>query len=275
MWTLTGFADEIGNDFGEQLSVLSELGIRHLELRSAWGVNVLNLSVEQRATAKQLLDDAGISVSSIGSPIGKINIAGDFAAHLRRMGHAAHVAHQFGAPYIRLFSFFIDAGDDPDRHRDEVIARMTALASVAEKNELIALHENEKEIFGDIPRRCVDITESVGSPNLRLIMDPANFVQCGVDPFGEAYPMMREHLAYLHIKDARFDTGEVVPAGEGDGRVRELIRALCVDGFDGFFSIEPHLGSFDAFGGFCGPQSWKRAHRAFVALLEDEGIAFQ
>ena len=77
------------------------------------------------------------------------------------------------------------AGDDPDRHRDEVLRRMRELAAVAEQAGVVLLHENEKDIYGDIPRRCLDIVESVGSDHLRLAWDAANFVQVGVRPFSE------------------------------------------------------------------------------------------
>ena len=215
------------------------------------------------------------TAASIGSPIGKIKIGRDIEPHLERMRHAARLANRFGATYVRVFSFFIEQGDDPDRHRDEVIRRMAAIARIAEEHDVVALHENEKHIFGDIPRRCVDIVESVGSPHLRLIMDPANFVQCDVHPFTDGYASMRPYLEYMHIKDAEFGADDVLPAGEGHGQVREVVRALAADGFDGFFSLEPHLGQFDAFGGMCGPELWTVAHTAFTRLLAEEAIAYQ
>ena len=275
MWTLTGFADEVSPDFTEQIALLVKLRIRHLEFRSAWKTNVLDLTEAQLSEAKSMLDTAGIGVSSIGSPIGKIKISRDMEPHLDRMRHAARLANYFGARYVRVFSFFIERGDDPDHHRDEVITRMTAIASIAQEHGVVALHENEKHIFGDIPRRCVDLVEAVNSPSFRLIMDPANFVQCDVKPYDDAYLLMRPHLGYMHIKDARFGANDVLPAGEGDGQLREVIRALCTDGFDGFFSLEPHLGQFDAFGGMCGPELWTRAYDAFTRLLDHEGIAFR
>jgi sugar phosphate isomerase/epimerase len=274
-WTLTGFADEVSPDFSEQVALLTTLGIRHLEFRSAWKTNILDLSEAQLTDAKAMLDDAGISVSSIGSPIGKIKVSGDLAPHLDRMRHAATLANYFDAKYVRVFSFFIDKGDDPDQHRDEVVRRMAAITAIAEEYGVVALHENEKHIFGDIPSRCVDMVEAVNSPSLRLIMDPANFVQCDVHPYTDAYASMRPFLEYMHIKDAKFGAKEVLPAGDGDGQVREVVRALHDDGFDGFFSLEPHLGQFDAFGGMCGPDLWTVAHTAFTGLLADEGIAFQ
>jgi sugar phosphate isomerase/epimerase len=190
------------------------------------------------------------------------------------MRHAAAVADGLAAPYIRVFSFFMPAGCDPAVHRDEVIARMRALTEVARDADLILLHENEKAIYGDVAERCLDIAESVGSPHLRLAWDPANFVQCGVRPFTDAYRLLRPHLEYIQIKDALAADGSVVVAGAGDGEVVETLRALRDDGFDGFFSLEPHLASASRVGGFSGAELFTRAWRAFTELLTAERMEY-
>ena len=274
MWTLSGFADEIDADFTTQCEVASGLGLKFLEIRSAWRVNILDLDDAQLDTMKQTLASFGLQVSSIGSPIGKIYIDEDFEPHLDRMRHAARLAQLVDAPYIRIFSFFLRPGTNPDDVRDEVLRRMGALAGVAEQAGVILLHENEKEIYGDIPQRCHDIVTSVGSPNLKLAWDPANFVQVGVRPFTEGYQLLRPHVEYVQIKDALAADGTVVVAGAGDGQVVETIRALRDDGFDGFFSLEPHLASAGALGGFSGAELFTQAWRAFTDLLTSEGISY-
>jgi sugar phosphate isomerase/epimerase len=274
MWTLSGFSDEISPEFEEQCSMVSSLGMKYLEFRSAWDVNILDLDDAQLDKAKDILAAHRLSVSSIGSPIGKIPIEEAFEPHLDRMRHAADVAHRFEAPYIRIFSFFMPAGSDTDSYRDEVLRRMTELARVAEQTDVILLHENEKEIYGDIPRRCLDIVESVGSPNLKVAWDAANFVQVGVRPFTEGFTMLRPYLEYVQIKDALLAAGEVVPAGRGDGEVVETIRELRRDGFQGFFSLEPHLSQAHALGGFSGPELFTEAWKAFTDILKSENIPY-
>ena len=135
------------------------------------------------------------------------------------------------------------------------------------------LHENEKDIYGDTPERCLDLVESVGSPALRLAWDSANFVQVGVaHPFDDGYAALRPHLEYLQVKDALSATGEVVPAGEGDGQVLLTLTALRDDGYTGFASLEPHLTDADALGGFSGPAAFGRAARAFRTLTDRIGV---
>ena len=274
MWTLSGFADEIDKDFETQLQVLGKLGVKNVEFRSAWGVNVLDLTDEQLAEVKTLLDRHGIAVSALGSPIGKIGINDPFEPHLERMRRALDVAETLQTAYIRIFSFFIPKGDDPAQYRDEVLRRMAALAAEVGNRPVVLAHENEKEIYGDIPSRCLDLIESVGSEKQRTTWDAANFVQCGVRPHTEGFAQLRPYLEYVQIKDAILASGEVVPAGEGDGEMLETLRALKADGFDGYFSLEPHLQSAGKFGGYSGADQFERAHKAFTGLLNSEGIEF-
>ena len=128
MWTLSGFVDEIDDDFAVQCRVAADLGLKYAEVRSAWGINILDLDDDQLQRVRELLAEHGLQVSSIGSPIGKIGIDDDFGPHLERMRHAAEVAQFLNAPYVRLFSFFIPEGEDPDSYRDEVLRRMRAIA---------------------------------------------------------------------------------------------------------------------------------------------------
>ncbi|AEG45253.1 sugar phosphate isomerase/epimerase [Isoptericola variabilis] len=275
MWTLSGFADEISPDLETQCSLAAELGLKYIEFRSAWDTNVLDLDDDQLARVRDVLGRHGLQVSSIGSPIGKVFLDDDAEAHLARMRHAADVARLLEAPYVRIFSFFMRPGTDPDTCRDEVLDRMAALAKVAADAGVVLLHENEKGIYGDVPRRCLDIVESVGSPHLALAWDAANFVQVGVRPFTDGYAMLRPHLEYVQIKDAIAGTGQVVPAGHGDGETVETVRALRDDGFDGFFSLEPHLGTGHSFGGFSGPELFTKAWRAFTDILDAEGVPYR
>ena len=272
---LTGFADEISADPAEQLATLAAESISHLELRSAWGTNVADLTDAELAEFRQRLDDAGVRVSAIGSPIGKIDITAPLGPELDRMRRIADVAGQFGTTLVRVFSFFIPAGQPPERYRAEAIDRMAALAEIAAGHGLVLAHENEKEIYGDRPERCAELIEAVGSPALRATFDAANFVQCGVVPHRDAYPLIRPYLVYLQVKDALAATGQVVPAGQGDGELRETLAALAASGFSGYVSLEPHLAEAGRYGGFSGAQEFRRAAAALKDLLGELSIPWQ
>lgn len=274
MFTITGFADEIAHDLDEQISFLNKLKINHVEFRSAWGAKVLDLTEEQLAEAKAKLDAAGISLSAVGSDLGKINITDPFEDHLERARHGVEVAKLFGAKYIRMFSFFIAEGDNPESFREEVLSRTHAMVELAEAGGITLLHENEKGIYGDSPQRVKDLITSIDSPNYRAIYDAANYVQTGFKPFDEAWPIVKDYVDYVHIKDATIPDAEhpigiIKPAGQGDGQYPELLSALNTDGYNGFVSIEPHLGDFDEFGGLCGPDLWTSAYDALAGILNN------
>ena len=275
MWTLSAFADEIAEDLGEQLAVLEAESIRFLDLRAAWGRNVLDLTSDDLATIRRELNARGLRVATIGSPIGKIPVTDPFPPHLARFRHALDVARVLEAPAVRIFSFYIPEGDDPARYRDEVVRRLSALVDAARGAGLTLLHENEKGIYGDVPARCLDLLTYVDDPLLRAIWDPANFVQCGVRPHAEGYAALRPFIAAVHVKDAVRATGEVVPAGQGDGELGETLRALRDSGFDGFFALEPHLLRGGAFGGFSGPALFHEAAAAFRGLLQELSVPFE
>jgi sugar phosphate isomerase/epimerase len=272
-WTLSGFGDEIDPDPVVQLAVLQALGAGHIEVRSAWNTNVLDLDNDQLGRLSTLLKERGMTVSAVASPIGKVDVSAPVDAEVSRLATGIRAAHRLGSRYIRIFSFYRGEGIAAAAIRDGVLQRMRALADLAEREDVVLLHENEKDIYGDIPERVLDIIESVGSHALRVTWDSANFVQVGVRPFTEGYAMLRPHLEYLHVKDAVAETGQVVTVGAGDGELAETLTALRDDGYSGFTSLEPHLASTNALGGFSGPVSFGEAARAFRDLTTRLGVA--
>ncbi|TFB67515.1 sugar phosphate isomerase/epimerase [Cryobacterium sp. Hz9] len=271
-WTLSGFGDEISPDPVVQIAVLQALGARHIEVRSAWNINIVDLSEAELTRLDTILRAGGMGVSAIASPIGKVDVSEPIAVEVGRLKRAIRAAQVLGTRYIRIFSFYRAEGTTPESIRDAVMVHMRALAAEAEKSGVILLHENEKDIFGDIPDRVLDIVQSVNSPALRLAWDAANFVQVGVKPFTEGYAKLRPYLEYLQVKDARMSDQQVTPAGEGDGEIQQTINALRDDGFDGFASLEPHLADTHQLGGFSGPVAFGVAGRAFDRMLLEAGV---
>ena len=276
MIRLSAFADEISPDLDQQIAVLQSENIRHVDLRGVWDTNVLDLSDEQVEHIKRALDAAGIRVAAIGSPIGKVSINSSFDDHQRRFERAIAVARFFQAPYIRIFSFYppgsaeADGNErgDPAAYRDDVLARLRELTARARAAGLILLHENEKDIYGDTAPRSVDLMRSIDDDHFQAAFDPANFIQCGEVPYPDAYASLSRWVRYVHVKDALVD-GSVVPAGDGAACWPDLLRQLREDGYDGFFSLEPHLAEAEQFRGFSGPDLFARASRALHRLLRE------
>lgn len=244
MYKISGFSDEINSAIDVQFSVLNKLGIKYFEPRGVNGKNIADLTIEEAQDLKDKMQQYSIEASSIGSPIGKIKITDDFEEHKEKLCHIIEIAKILGTKYIRVFSFFIE-NNEHEKYRDEVLYRMREMARIAEENDVILLHENEKDIYGDIASRCKEIFENVKSPALKGVFDPANFVQCEEETFPKAFNMLKENIVYMHIKDALYKDNSVTPAGYGDGKVPEIIAELKKNGYEGFYSLEPHLGSFE------------------------------
>jgi len=223
--------------------VLSRLGISYIELRSADGINVSDFTMDFAKEVKKKLDQANIRISAIGSPIGKIRIDDDFDAHLQKLSHTEQMADIFETAYIRMFSFYIPENYAAADCRSEVLFRMEAMVAEAAHNNITLLHENEKGIYGDNASRCLDLMQQFAGKHFSCTFDFANFIQCGQDP-SEAYEMLSPYISYVHVKDALFATGEVVPAGTGDGHLPEIFQKLDASGYHGFLSLEPHLANF-------------------------------
>jgi sugar phosphate isomerase/epimerase len=273
-WTLSGFGDEIDADPVIQVAVLQALGAQAIEVRSAWGVNVVDLDEDQLAGLHRVLEERGQSVSAVASPIGKVDVALPVEHEVSRLALAIRAAHALGTRSIRIFSFYYE-GRTAEDARDDVLVRMRALADLAEREGVTLLHENEKEIYGDVPSRVLDIVESVGSPALRLAWDNANYVQCGVRPFTDGWAQLSPYVDYLQVKDALAADSSVVPAGEGDGELVETLTALRDAGYTGYASLEPHLAMAGELGGFSGPAQFGRAGRALRTITDQIGVTLR
>ena len=240
---LSGFADEIAPEFDKQLEAVTQWGLTHIELRAADGVNVSDFTPEKLKEVKEKLAAAGVGVSSIGSPIGKIGIGDDFAPHLEKLKRTLEIQKELGAPYLRMFSFYLPQGEDPALYREEVLDRTGRMVEEAKTWNSVLLHENEKGIYGDNAPRCKDLLDQFYGPHYQGVFDFANFVQVGQETL-PAYEMLKPYLAYVHVKDALFADGSVVPPGKGDGHVKEILSDLIAGGYKGFLSLEPHLTDF-------------------------------
>ena len=270
-FTISAFGDEIAADLEEQLRVLSDLRIDHLELRTAWGKNVLRLDDGEVRRVREACAAWGISVSSIGSPIGKSPITDPLTLEIGNLNRIFEIGEALGTRRVRVFSFYPPDTSINERHDqwvEESMARLGKLAEMAARRDFVLLLENEKAIVGDTIRRCHAIVRAIDSPHLRFLWDPANFVQVGEgEPTERGWPLLGPYVAYVHIKDALLADGSVRAAGEGDGQIPELLDRLRHTGHRGFLSLEPHLAVAGHSGGFSGPAGMAYAASKLRSLL--------
>ncbi len=270
MFTLSAFADEISPDPQQQIDVLNQCGIKHIELRSILKTNVLDLTDLQVKEFKSLLDKHGFRLSAIGSPIGKVKIDQPFEPHLQRFERAMELCRVFGTPNIRVFSYYKPDGTSWEQWRGEVLKRMTEKVRRAEKAGLRLLHENEHNIYGDDPKRVADLLDSLNSDSFRAVYDAANYVFCGYDPW-QGWELTRARTVHFHFKDWKAGAVHGSLGGEGHGQWPRVLADAVARGYDGFATMEPHLLGGGPTGGVTGPELFPGAVKAFTAILDRVG----
>jgi sugar phosphate isomerase/epimerase len=278
MFRISAFADEISAEPLEQVDVLKQCGVRHLELRSILKTNVLDLTDLQVGELKSLLDRNGITLSAIGSPIGKIKIDEPFEPHLKRFRRAIELCKVFGTRNIRVFSYYLPEGGDWDNWRRDVLDRMWDKIKLARKADVRLVHENEHRIYGDDPERVKDLMETVleqvEGDHFGAVYDAANYVFGGFDPW-KGWELTKQWTVHFHIKDWKRGEQHGCLPGEGHGRLPEVLADAVARKYDGFATLEPHLLGGGPTGGVTGPELFPKAAAALKKLLEQAGAQYQ
>jgi 3-dehydroshikimate dehydratase len=277
MFTLSAFADEISPDPQQQIDVLEQCSIRHIELRSILKTNILDLTDLQVAELKSLLDRHGFKLSAIGSPIGKIPIDQPFAPQLERFKRAVELCKVFGTWNIRIFSYYRTEHGDWGDWRREVMDRMWKKCKIAAKAGVRLVHENEHRIYGDDPERVKDLMETVSEQMdapFGAVYDPANYVFGGFDPW-KGWQLTKQWTVHFHIKDWVLGEPHGRVAGEGQGRIPEVMAEAVAMKYDGFATLEPHLLGGGPTGGVTGPELFPKAAEAYKRILDQVGAEYQ
>ena len=261
------FSDEAASELSGQIAAMKRNGLDGTEIRGVNGKSIVAHTAGEAKEVLRQLKDNGLRVWSVGSPIGKIPLNGDFAGHMDLLRHTLELANVLECANLRMFSFYIPEGVKPEDCRNEVIDKLAQMAEAAEGSGVALCHENEKGIYGDIAVRCAEILDAV--PSLRCVFDPANFIQCGQD-VPEAWKLLGSRVYYMHIKDAVAD-GTVVPAGKGLGHLPEILADYRARGGE-VVTVEPHLRVFDGLQGLEQGTGQKRAMPAGVYATADEAF---
>jgi len=270
---LSAFSDEYAPGLDDQIEGLLKNKVKMTELRYADGINVSDLTVMQAMNVKNKLDASGIGVSALGSPIGKIQITDPMEPHLEKLKQTCEVAEILGTRRIRMFSFFIPDGKYAE-YRDEVMDRIGRMLDTASEYNVVLCHENEKGIYGDSADRCLELVKAFNG-QLGCVFDPANFIQCGCEPFPYAYNLLMPYITYMHIKDAA-KNGTIVVPGFGVGCLPEIMAMLnkSLSG-EMILTVEPHLRVFAGLDQLEGGEkhsaignTFATAEEAFAAAIE-------
>jgi len=238
-WNVSVFGDEVSEDFEEQCAEISRSGLTHLELRGAFGKNVLQLTDPELRKIEQCLDRHGIAISGIASPVNKLPYTLDGRQQeLEKLRGVARIATALGVRNIRIFTPFI-TGTGPGF--EQVSEWLRDQIRVAREHDLVLLVENDGAAWAAYPDNARHMFDTFGGPHFKAVLDFANAVSNDYDPLAEWLPWLLPHLASLHIKDIAKGGAEALPAGKGDGQIAPSLKWLVQRGWRGSLILEPHL----------------------------------
>lgn len=256
---MTGFADEAGASLDIQIRVTKELGWRDIESRNvqvddfpAGNIHDISDAAFDRLAVK--LEEAGIRINCFGSAIGNWSqkIDEPFDRSLAEIRRSIPRMQRLGTKLVRIMSFAVRDGED--QMEAERFKRVREIHRMFADAGLAAVHENCMNYGGMGWPFTLKLLENV--PGLKLVYDTGNPVfsddrshpkPCPKQSSWEFYEHVRDHIAYIHIKDGYHNpqTGKSVFTypGEGRGDIPKIIKDLFARGYDGGFSIEPHMGA--------------------------------
>lgn len=260
----TGFADEAGASIDVQIQATHELGWSNIEARGIDGVNLTDISDEKFDEVCAKLAATGVKINCFGSAIANWSRdprkEEDFQYSIEALRRAIPRMHQLGTKMLRGMSFAVVKDEEPDSPALEKIIfdKVRRLVGLCEDAGVFYLHENCMNYGGMSHQHTLKLLDAVNSPNFKLVFDTGNPVftdrRIGPPPHRkqsawEFYANVKEFVHYVHIKDARYigETGGIFPKaehtfpGQGQGDIEKIVKDLLQSGYDGGFSIEPHL----------------------------------
>lgn len=285
---LTGFADEAASDIDGQIRATKELGWEYIESRGIDGKNIHDLSDEEFDVVYGKLQDSGVKINCFGSAIAnwgkKINEP--FDSSLEEAKRAIPRMKRLGTKLVRIMSFAVlpDREAD-DQMEEERFKRLRILHKMFTDEGLLPVHENCMNYGGMGWPFTLKMLENV--PGLKLVFDTGNPVfsddRSKPKPHPkqsawEFYTHVKDHIAYVHIKDGYWDAENNKSVftfpGEGNGNVREIVKDLLANGYDGGISIEPHLAVVYHDDSITAPEEIKFANyveygRRMMAMIDD------
>ena len=254
----TAFADEVSDSLDVQIKVTKELGWQNIESRKVLVKGfpeglIHDISDEAFERLVEKLEASGVRVNCFGSAIANWSkkIDEPFASSLAEVHRSIPRMQRLGAKLVRIMSFAVRDGED--QMEQERFQRVKTINRMFADAGLTAVHENCMNYGGMGWPFTLKLLENV--PGLKLVFDTGNPVFSDDRSKSKPYPKqsswefyshVKEHIAYVHIKDgywdAKNDKSIFSYPGEGQGNVRRIVKDLISRGYEGGISIEPHMG---------------------------------
>jgi sugar phosphate isomerase/epimerase len=255
--TFLGIGDEAGANLNSQLAATRDLGWKCIEMRAVEmpghaKANFHDIPDDAFDAAVKQLELSGVQVYCFGSAV--MNWAkkvGDpFEITLAEVKRCIPRMKRVGAKFVRIMSF--KPGDEEFKTPSEVFRRVKDVTNMFLDAGLQPVHENCMNYGGMSWQHALELLDKC--PGLKWVFDTANPVfnadRSKPKPWPrqdawEFWQNVRDHVVHIHVKDATWDAtkndAEYNWPGEGQGRVREILKDALACGYAGGISIEPHM----------------------------------
>ncbi len=251
--------DEITQDFGRACEVTAhDFGLQFIEVRAMWGKNIMRLDAKEIDEARQILERYKLRVSSIASPIFKVDWPGapaskfspkrdqfgadfTFEQQDELLERGFELTRVFQTDRIRIFDFW--RLEDQQPYRATIDAKLMEAASKAVRRGVTLLLENEPSCNTATGAEAARTLAAVRSPSLQLNWDAGNAASRGEVAYPNGYSHLpKDRIGYLHCKDVirNGDKYEWMKMGAGIIDWVGQYRALKRDGYRGIVSLETH-----------------------------------
>ncbi|MFG2883960.1 sugar phosphate isomerase/epimerase family protein [Streptomyces sp. NPDC048297] len=225
------------------LALANEHGYHGVELRTHPEEPVhTGLSPAERAETAALFKAEGVEVLGLAG-YARVAAPGDDAPVLDEIRGLLQLAHDLGAPFIRVFP-----GADPDRPRtesDALAARRlgTAAEDASALGVRILLETHDSHRTG---ADAIRVLGPVGHRQVGALWDVMHTWLGGEQP-DESYAALAPHLGYVQVKDiASADDTTPLPLGAGVLPLTECVDVLCRHGWDGWLCWEYEKRWYDS-----------------------------
>ncbi|MEU9184378.1 sugar phosphate isomerase/epimerase family protein [Streptomyces sp. NPDC048484] len=242
---LAAIGDEAAGGLDGQIDALRRLGWSALEPRTVDGTALADLGPVRVRHIADRLREAGLRTVCLASRIGNWArpITAPFADDVAELDVLTDHCALLDCRYVRIMSY-PDGGLPEAEWAARTLDRVARLTDRAERAGLTLLHENCAGWAGADPTRMLRLVREIGSPALRLLFDTGNGLAYGYDAL-RVLRRILPYVAHVHVKDgtgAGDDVTYTLP-GDGQARVADCLRLLLESGYQGAFSLEPHLGT--------------------------------
>lgn len=244
MYKLGIITDEVSQDIHECIKFASLYGIKNFELRSVFGKHINDLNYDDMFMIKQNIEEAGIKICGLSSSVFKCDLynESEILSNIENYRKMINIANYFGAKYIRIFTFWRTGYFDDVI--EKIVLEIKKLIKDAEKNGLILLIENEPSTNATNASKVAEIIKKLSTPTVKALWDPGNDIYDPYNeiPYPDGYDIIKNYMAYFHLKDAKRigDKVEATIIGEGDVNIKGQLKSLIDDNYEGYVVLETH-----------------------------------